>query len=323
MAKAWCVIGSVTPGRPGSRSSSGRKRRWQAAATACGLLFCRASHALTVGEASLRVDLPGSDFRNNAAIMTWIERSAGIVSGYYGRFPVPQPLIHVQAVSGHGVETGTTYGTRGGMIRIVVGRNVTERELLDDWVLIHEMIHLALPDVGPGHAWLSEGLATYVEGIARAQAGNRTPEDVWAEQVRSMPKGLPQSGDAGLDHTHTWGRTYWGGALFCLIADVEIRRQTQNKFGLQDAMRAVARTSGGLATDWPIERVFATGDTAVSTLVLESLYAEWKGTPVSPDLSAFWHSLGIEPDGVTVRLRDDAPLAGVRRAITRRMNEAE
>src|SRR2546429_8387261 len=88
-------------------------------------------------------------------------------------------------------------------------------------------------------------MATYVEGVARVQAGNRSEADVWAEEIRQMPRGMPQADDRGLDHTHTWGRTYWGGAMFCLPADVEIRTQTHNRFGLQDALRAVARESGG------------------------------------------------------------------------------
>ena len=231
---------------------------------------------------------------------------------------MPRLHIHVQTAAGHGVKTGSAFGNRGGMIRVVVGREASEAELREDWILVHEMTHLALPDVGEQHIWLSEGLATYVEGIARAQAGNRTQEDVWAEQVRSMPKGLPRAGDAGLDRTHTWGRTYWGGALFCLMADVEIRRRTENRLGLQDALRAIARASGGLIADWPIERVMAIGDAATGTNVLEDQYARWKDDPVSPDLSALWRSLGIETAEPAVQLRDDAPLAATRRAIMRR-----
>jgi len=294
--------------------------------TSCLLLipgFSRAEQqapqVLTTNGATLSIDLDDSHFTQGIApILTWIQHSAGIVSGYYGQFPVSQLMLHVRSTEGHGVRGGTTYGYHGGMIRITVGSDATEAELANDWVLVHEMTHLALPDVGEQHHWLSEGLATYIEGIARAQAGNRTEKDVWAEQVRSMPKGLPQPGDEGLDRTHTWGRTYWGGALFALMADVEIHRRTQNKYSLQDAMRAVARASGGLGADWPVERVFATGDAATGTRVLEELYAQWRDKPVSPDLPALWRDLGIEPDGTTVRLRDDAPLSAIRRAIMRR-----
>jgi hypothetical protein len=259
-----------------------------------------------------------SDFTLGAEpLVVWIKRSLGIVAAYYGHFPVSELRIRVSSTSGAGVRHGTTFAAHGALIRITVGREVTPAELLNDWVLVHEMTHLALPDVGTEHAWLSEGVAVYVEGVARAQAGNRAAAEVWAEQVSSMPRGLPQEADAGLDHTHTWGRTYWGGALFCLLADVQIRQRTGNRVGLQSALRAVLRASGGLVSDWPIERVLAVGDAAVGTKVLEELYARSKDTPLATDLPALWQSLGIEPEGGSVRFDDDAPLAKIRNAIMR------
>ena len=234
---------------------------------------------------------------------------------FRSRFPTPSLRIQVVPEDGGGVRSGKTWGYRGGLIRVQVGREVTEAQLMDDWVLVHEMTHLALPDVGDSQSWFSEGLAVYVEGIAREQAGNRTQQDVFAEQMRQMPRGMPQAGDAGLDHTHTWARTYWGGAMFCFLADVEIHRRTGNRLGLQDAMRAVVKASGGLSADWPVSRVFATAGEATGTKVLEELYAQMKDNPVSPDLHDLWAKLGVVSDGGTVTLRDDAPLADVRRAI--------
>jgi hypothetical protein len=225
--------------------------------------------------------------------------------------------VRVSAEAGEGVHGGKTFANPDAFIRVQLGREVTEAQLLADWVLVHEMTHLALPDTGETHAWLSEGIATYVEGVARVQAGNRSEADVWSEEIRQMPRGMPQADDRGLDQTHTWGRTYWGGAMFCLLADVEIRRQSHNRFGLQDALRAVARASGGLAADWPVERVLRTGDGAVGTTTLEDLYAQMKDRPVTPDLMELWRRLGIEPEGSSVRLSDSAPLADVRRAIMR------
>jgi hypothetical protein len=271
---------------------------------------------LTVGAARLRVELGSDDFSaGNAALLTWVERSARIVAAYYDGFPQPQASIELRPMPGAGVQGGTTYGEPSALIRVRVGREVTAAQLENDWVMVHEMTHLALPDVGEQHAWLSEGLATYIEGIERVQAGNRTEQDVWAEELRSMPRGLPQPGDAGLDGTHTWGRTYWGGAMFCLLADVDIRQRTHDLRGLQDAVRAIARASGGLRAEWPIERVLATGDAAVGTKSLEDLYARMKDSAYAPDLTALWHSLGVDADGDSVRLSDAAPLASVRHAI--------
>jgi len=273
---------------------------------------------LDVDGVHVAIEFIDSDFTNGTGpLVAWIKRSLGIVAAYYGHFPAAELRIRVSSASGGGVRHGTTFGTPAALIRITAGREVTETELFNDWVLVHEMTHLALPDVGSEHIWLSEGLAVYVEGVARAQAGNRNAAEVWADDARAMPRGLPQAGDAGLDHTHTWGRTYWGGALFCLLADVEIRRRTDNRVGLQTALRAVARASGGLASDWPIERVLAVGDVAVGTPVLEELYARAKDAPLQSDLPSLWRSLGIDLAGDSVAFNDAAPLAKIRDAIMR------
>jgi hypothetical protein len=275
-----------------------------------------AAEELRVDGTLLQLEFERNAYGGGAAqIVEWVRRSADIVSAYYGRFPVARLTVRLVPQDGAGVHGGKTFANPNAYIRVQLGREVTPEQLLADWVLVHEMTHLALPDTGDAHAWLSEGVATYVEGIARVQAGNRSEVDVWAEEMRAMPRGLPEPGDRGLDHTQTWGRTYWGGAMFCLLADVEIRRRTGLRLGLQHALRAILRESGGLATDWPIERVLRTGDAAVGTKTLEDLYAQMKDTPTIPDLMALWRELGVVPEGNSVRLIEDAPLAPVRRAI--------
>jgi hypothetical protein len=275
-----------------------------------------AADEMRVDGALLQLQFERNAFGGGGAqILEWVRRSADIVSAYYGRFPVTRLTVRLVPQDGAGVHGGKTFANPDAYIRVQLGREVTAPQLLADWVLVHEMTHLALPDTGDAHAWLSEGLATYVEGIARVQAGNRSEVDVWAEEMRAMPRGLAEPGDRGLDHTHTWGRTYWGGAMFCLLADVEIRQRTELRLGLQHALRAILRESGGLATDWPIERVLRTGDAAVGTKTLENLYAQMKDTSTNPDLMALWRELGVVPEGNTVRLIEDAPLAPVRRAI--------
>ena len=88
---------------------------------------------------------------------------------------------------------------------------------------------------------------------------------MWGDFVRDMPQGLPQAGDQGLDRTPTWGRTYWGGALFWLLADVQIREATHNQKGLQDAMRGILDAGGNITEDWTVERVVEVGDKATGT----------------------------------------------------------
>jgi hypothetical protein len=251
-----------------------------------------------------------------AVLLDWIGRAAHIVRGYYGELPLDAVTIDAAIGDGDHVMNGRTYGAPHARIEIRLGRQVSVATLRDDWVLVHEMIHLALPEVAAEQEWLAEGLATYVEGIARVQAGNMTETALWSEYVADMPKGLPQTGDQGLDRTHTWARTYWGGALFCLLADVRIRAQSANQRGLQDALRAIEREGGGMEQRWPAERIFAAGDRATGTTVLRDLYADMKDKPHAPDLEALWADLGVVAQGDGVRFDDTARLAAVRRAIT-------
>jgi len=249
-------------------------------------------------------------------VMKWVESAAESVVAYYGHFPVPHLTLRVFSFDGSGVRHGMTWGREGGLIRIDAGSRTSEAEFADDWTLTHEMIHLAFPSMmGEEHHWIEEGLSVYIEPIARIRAGHWTARQMWSDLVRDMPKGLPREGDEGLDHTHTWGRTYWGGALFCFMADVEIRRRTKNRKGLEDAVRGILESGGDIRNDWELQKALKVGDQSAGVDVLEKLYADWKDKPIMVDLPAMWKLLGVELDGTTIRLNDGAPLAAVRRAI--------
>jgi hypothetical protein len=252
-----------------------------------------------------------------AQILEWVAASAKAVSTYYGRFPVKSLKLLFVPVEGSRARGGTTWGYRGAAIRIPLGRDAGVDDLKHDWVMVHEMVHLALPDLEDRYAWLSEGLAVYVEPVARVQAGDLTPTEIWLAMMLDMPKGLPQAGDRGLDNTDTWGRKYWGGAMFALFADVEIRKATRNRLGLQDAMRGVLAAGGNHEEDWSIERVLSTADKAVGVDVLTKLHEEWGAKPVTPDLDALWRDLGLRVRDGGIEFDDGAPLAAIRMAITK------
>lgn len=273
--------------------------------------------SLDVGGGRINVvfadNAPGLD-RERA--LQWIRRSAEAVATYFGRFPVDEVGILVVTTPGERVVTGTTFGYGSSAIRMQVGSDVTDAAYSEDWVLVHEMTHLALPEVPNRSAWLLEGNATYVEPIARAQAAQIDRESVWRWSLRGMPKGLPVHGDLGLDNTPTWGRKYWGGAIFWLLADVRLRQATNNRIGAQDALRAINRRSGGNTRDWSVDQVMTAGDAATGTSVMTNLYAKMKIDPMPIDLDDLFHQLGISERAGNIQFDDDAPLAAIRRSIT-------
>jgi hypothetical protein len=259
---------------------------------------------------------PGEIALPKEKILDWVRTSARAVATYYGHFPVHSLRLLLVPVDGPRVRGGTTWGYRGAAIRVLLGRDSDEDDLWRDWVMVHEMVHTALPDMEERYNWLSEGLAVYVEPIARVQAGDMSAKEIWAAMISDMPKGLPQASDEGLDNTDTWGRKYWGGAMFCLFADIEIRKRTGNRLGLQDAMRGVLAAGGSHEVDWSIGRILTTADKAVGVDVLSRLHDEWGSKPVTPDLDALWRDLGLRFKDGSLEFDDAAPLAAIRAAIT-------
>jgi len=279
----------------------------------------RVSSELKVGGSTICAIIDDTALpKQQLVLRAWIERSAHIVADYYGVFPAPLLLIRLQGMDGSGVGGGRTTNDSGLMIQMRVGRDATSQTLAADWVLVHEMVHLALPEVGRSHNWLAEGLATYVEGVARAQFGNRDIADVWAEDRHSMSMGLPRAGEGGMDQPLSWGRTYWGGALYCLQSDVAIREQTANRVGLQTALRAILKETGGYGYDSDIGDVLRIGDAATGTHVMTGLYQQIRATPLTPDLDLLFTLLGVPNDPKTEAFDDHAPLAAIRVAITAR-----
>ncbi|MEO6421088.1 MAG: hypothetical protein ABIP39_16870, partial [Polyangiaceae bacterium] len=190
-----------------SRSSDGAQATYEAPARDLGAppysLFGKLKvRRVTFDHAYVDLAMgPGQMALSDDAIDRWVSRSGHAVSSFYGDFPISGAMLGMIPTRGDGVGFGRTMAGGGASILMNVGRNTAENDLTTDWVLTHEMIHLAFPEVGRDHLWIEEGLSTYVEPIARARIGNLRSEEVWAGMVNGMPKGLPRQGDRGLDRT--------------------------------------------------------------------------------------------------------------------------
>lgn len=255
---------------------------------------------------------------SKADLAHYVRDAARAVIAYYGSFPVSKAVIHFVPSDDDGIGLGTsTFNDNEGcgVIVINIGESTTKRQLKDSWTLTHELMHLAFPVVSHHTRWLAEGIATYVEPIGRMRIGNISKEEVWGDLLHNLHKGLPRQGERGLHFSHNYDRVYWGGALFCLLADVEIRQRTKNRLGLEDALRSIAKQGGTAASDWDAEDAVAAGDKGVGVDVLQNLYTKMADKPVSIDVVAYLRKLGVVKSGSSVRFDETAPLSSVRRAI--------
>jgi hypothetical protein len=278
------------------------------------------SHALKIGGATIQVDFaPGTLDLGDDAVLRHVQTAAEAVTAYYGHFPVARARVLIIPIADRaGVLQGTSWGDMSGwpaFTRMRIGEHTRQADLNDDWMMTHELVHAAFPSLPDEEHWMEEGLSTYIEPLARVMIGDLTAQRVWHDMMRDMHQGEPRAGDEGLNQTHTWGRTYWGGAMFCLVADVNIRKETHNRKGLRDALRAIVNAGGTIDHNWELERALEIGDRATGTHVLTRQYAEWKDKAVTLDLDKLWSELGVRAGPKGIEFVNSAPLAGTREAI--------
>jgi predicted metalloprotease with PDZ domain len=110
---------------------------------------------------------------------------------------------------------------------------------------------------------------------------------------------------------------YWGGAVVSLLADVEARKRTAGARGLEDGLKALLARGGDARSVWRVDDAIRVIDEGIGTPVLAELASKYRfrGSPVP--LDGVLADLGVVRGPSAVELRDDAPLAEVRRRITR------
>jgi hypothetical protein len=275
------------------------------------------------------VVLRGERAATDAALRTHLEEAARAVSLACGEPLVARFRAVIRPVEGRGgdpIVFGHTVMKDGPGIELFLRHDATDAELREDWVAVHELVHLAMPAVPREDAWFSEGWATYFTEVLKARAGLHGERDAWSELAAGFASGARARGglalgeeSARMHRRHTYHRVYWAGAALAFLADEELRRTTGGKLCLDDALRELRR----------LER---TDDRVVPATEQMERLDDWLGRPLFVPLAAralasngFPHvdealkRLGVRagPAGEVV-LDEDAPGAAIRRAMTGR-----
>jgi hypothetical protein len=278
----------------------------------------RETRDVAVRDATIRVvvldgalDLPADE------LARWVKEAAQGVADFFHRPPAARTLVVLAPLPDrHGIPFGKMLPANAPGVIVLIGEHTEQRELTDDWVLVHELFHVGTPSFVGEAKWYDEGLATYFEPLIRARLGWRGEADVWREFLTNMPRGLAAMTRRGLEHPERYPDMYWGGGLFCLLADVELRRRYSGTAGLEDGVRNVLSWGGSASKVWSLARVIEITDRRFPAPILAPLVAAHAehGSPV--DLDGLFRSLGVSlgPKG-NVRFDEHAPLAGIRHSV--------
>ncbi len=263
--------------------------------------------SFAVADATVRVAMLGDRWQvERALILSWLTQAAEAVATLYEGFPVPSAQILLVPTAGGKVVFGNTAQGGGDGVALVVGVDVDEAGLGDDWVAVHELLHLGMPMVDDDSRWLSEGLATYYEPLLRARAGIITPRQAWEQLHDGFTRGRTQVSERSLrqesremGETHHYWRVYWSGAAIALIADVALRRHGPPAPSLDQQVRAMRRCCLDQEAVWSAEALLGRAAEAAGssdTPSLATIASRYVDSAAFPTLADTYDALGLTFD---------------------------
>ncbi len=264
------------------------------------------------GDPQLTLALPDDTALPADVLIAWVDAVAASNRRFWGRSPAQRGLVVLVPSPRGGVPFGRVLSLGGSVVTVLVGKTAAAADLYEDWVLVHEFLHLGSPlmrDEGP---WLNEGIATFYEPALRARAGWKSEDDVWREWISQMPRGMPAMTGIGLSNAGRGG-VYWGGAVFVLMAEIELLQASKGTYGFSDCLRQVLADGGDATTKWPTMKLLQSCDKAVGRDVLGSLARSHINQGSAMSLDETWRRLGVTllEDG-KIAYDDSADLAWLR-----------
>jgi hypothetical protein len=245
-------------------------------------------------------------------LAAWISAVAEGNRRFWGRSPAKGGLVILVPSPRGGVPFGRVLSLGGAVVTVLVGQQATTQDLYDDWVLVHEFLHLGSPLMRDTGAWLNEGIATFYEPVLRARAGWKSEDDVWREWISAMPRGMPAMTGIGLQNAGRGG-IYWGGALFVLMAEIESLNASGGKIGFSDCLRTVLAEGGDVTVKWPTMKLLDRCDALLGKPVIAALAKQHIDKGSAMDLDRLWRRLGVSlVEGGAIRYDEAAELAWLR-----------
>jgi hypothetical protein len=254
---------------------------------------------------------PGATEIASEQLAAWVSAVAESNRRFWARSPTQGGLVVLVPSQRGGVPFGRVLSLGGAVVTVLVGKQATPQDLYDDWVLMHEFIHLGSPLMRDTGAWLNEGIATFYEPVLRARAGWKSEDEVWREWMSQMPRGMPAMTGLGLENAGRGG-IYWGGALFVLMAEIESLQASGGRIGFSDCLRTVLAEGADVTVKWHTMKLLDRCDSLLGKEVVATLAKQHIEKGSAMDLDGLWRRLGISIEGDAVHYDDSAELAWLR-----------
>ena len=252
-------------------------------------------------------------------IKTWLTRALSSSAA-----PYPNPHLQILAIDtpsradASPVPFGHVIRDQGEAVRFFVDSQRDLAALDYDWTAVHELAHPLLPYVD--RRWISEGFASYYQNVLQARRGEYSEQEMWRRLLRSFRR-AGEVANMSPEQTETaefWRARmmiYWAGAALALQQDVALRQHHGQT--LDRVLSQLARCCLPSQQTWRSTELMERLDQLSQTQVFSQLYQRVAYGNGMPDLGPLLRDLGVvEVDTDAVEMRDDAPLAEIRRRLT-------
>jgi len=261
--------------------------------------------------------LTGHRIVDKIKIRHWVKKNIDALTTVYGKFPVTslQLLVVPLGKGGEPVPWGEVMRGGGNAVHLYIDDTRNAQEFLDDWVLSHELSHLLHPRIMQSDAWFYEGMASYYQNVIRARQGLLTSNKAWQKLHAGFERGINNTtNNKTLDEVtrsmmkyRAFMRVYWTGAAISLLADVKLRRLSNNKKSLDTTLYLFQKCCLFEARWWTALEVMKKFDELSSTTVFTTLYKNNVFSTTFPDLTRVYRQLGLVNINGKLTILDNAP----------------
>ncbi|MBL4622497.1 MAG: hypothetical protein JKY89_08870 [Immundisolibacteraceae bacterium] len=271
---------------------------------------------------------PSTDSIQQQKIISWLTSAADSIATIYGRFPVKHVAVNVIPMVRSGGEKGpVSFGmverdpaTR---VKFFIDPDQPLQSFITDWTAVHEFAHLMLPYINREAAWLSEGIATYYQYVARVRANVISESQAFAgliagfERGRQNTDGLTSLRQDSLTmrQQKNYMRVYWSGVVFAMTVDMQLRQGSNNQQSLDSALLDFHHCCLPTQGPWSAVKFLSRLDQLTETALFSQNYHYYADRQDFPSVTHILENLGISTDSGIICIDDQAPLAYVRQAI--------
>ncbi len=249
------------------------------------------------------------NLENKPLLINWLLDTARSLQNYLGEYPVKQTqvILFAKDKKKHGpVPWGEFSRGNGYGISFIIVPSFDIQEFYADWTATHEFSHQLLPKLYYDDIWLSEGLASYLQYVLMAQSGHLDKERAWYRLYKGLKrgeKGTQNVANEALKYTadrrSRGGRTgrtmriYWSGAAYFMKADLELRKQSDGKVGLNDILLKLNRCCIPAEKIWSGEALAKKLDELSQTKIFYQSYKTLANSEQFPNYKPVLERLGV------------------------------